>query len=191
VAAVLGSISAPSKPNRVGKIPRTMGYLRMYVLDMAYTEPPSLAETPRTHKRRVYNTLDTMSMAENSPREMRVTKLRLFLDWVLVWKNLHTTWVSEGGNSVWYIVIHDQGTTNERLNKIRLSDSVRCGQCERQDTLVHRVAKFGEGTAIWEWTHQRLACILRTDPCRIPTEWLLCPQFQIWPPQRQGQFYRY
>jgi len=140
-----------------------MGYLRMYALDMTYIEPPRLAKTLRTYKRHVYITLDTMPMAENSPREMCVTQLRPSLDWTLVWKNLHKTWVSEETKSVWYIVIHDLGTTNEHLNKMRLSDSVRCSQCERQDTLVHRIAECGEGTAIWEWKQQRLAWILRTS----------------------------
>ena len=95
VVSVLASARAPSKPPHMGRTPRTMVYLRMYALDMAYTEPPKLAETPRTHKRRAYNTLHTMSMAENSPREMRVTQLRLSVDWALVWKNVHTTWVFE------------------------------------------------------------------------------------------------
>jgi len=35
-------------------------------------------------------------------------------------------------------------------------------------------------------TNQKVACsILRTIPARIPNEWLLRPQFYLWPPQRQ------
>ena len=76
--------------------------------------------------------------------------------------------------------------TNERLNKRWLSDSVRCEQYERQETLVHRLAECGEGTAIQEWTRKRLAWIIWTDPRCIPTEWIICSQFWAWPPQRQG-----
>jgi len=63
-----------------------MGYLRVYALDMAYTEPPRQVEAPRTYKQRMYNTIHEMSMAENSPRDMRVTQLKPSVEWALAWK---------------------------------------------------------------------------------------------------------
>jgi hypothetical protein len=107
VASVLGSTTAPTEPPDVGRIPMTMGYLRMYALDMAPTGPPSQAETLRTYKRRVYNTMHETSTEENITREMRVTQVRPYGEWALVWKNLHSTRVYEEAKTVWYIVIHD------------------------------------------------------------------------------------
>ena len=135
----------------------------------------------------MYNTIHEMSMAENSPQELRVTQLRPSVELALVWKNLHMTWVSEEAKSVWYIVIHDLVPTNERLNKIRRSDSVLCGQCERQDTLVYRLAECGEGMSIWEWTRKRLAWILRTDPLNG----FFAPNFRYGRRKGKGQFYGY
>jgi hypothetical protein len=51
--------------------------------------------------------------------------------------------VPEEAKSTWYIVIHDTAPTNERLHKIRLSDSDRCRNCDSQDTLVHRLKECG------------------------------------------------
>jgi len=40
VASVLGSTTVPSKFLHVGRTARTMGYFRVYALDMAFIEPP-------------------------------------------------------------------------------------------------------------------------------------------------------
>jgi len=56
--------------------------------------------------------------------------------------------------------------------------------CGEKDTSLHRIIGCGAGLAIWEWTRERIAWILRTDPSRIPEEWILRLQFHIWPPQR-------
>ena len=100
-----------------------------------------------------------------------------------VWKNLHTAWVSEEILSMWYIVLHDRVSTNERLHAIRIVESDRCRHCGRRDTLVHRLTECNEGTAIWLWTRERIAQMLRTDPRLILADWCLRPHFQFWPPQ--------
>jgi hypothetical protein len=48
------------------------------------------------------------------------------------------------------------------------------------DTVLHRLIKCA-GPQIWQWTTQKIALILRTIPTRIPSDWLLRPQ---WPPMR-------
>jgi hypothetical protein len=46
------------------------------------------------------------------------------------------------------------------------------------------MTECGQGNRHWEWTRGRLALMLRTDRRWIPTEWLLRPQFRLWPPPR-------
>ena len=59
---------------------------------------------------------------------------------------------------------------------------VKCGD---KDTIMHRLIDCGTGNAIWAWTKELLAWVLRTEPSRIPKEWMPRPQFHIWPPQRR------
>jgi hypothetical protein len=115
---------------------------------------------------------------------MRIVRLMPTTDWKAVWKNLQSTPVPERTKSMWYRVIHDILPTTERLHRIRLAPTDRCKQCGRQDTIHHRLIESGEGTVTWEWTKQRIATMLRSDPRHIPADWLLRPHFQLWPPQR-------
>jgi hypothetical protein len=102
-----------------------------------------------------------------------------------VWKNLAETPVPGEIKAAWYKVINDILPTNERLQRIRVAPTDRCRHCEKQDTLLHWLTECGEGEQIWKWTRQKLALILRTIPGRLPSEWLLRPHFQIWPPTRR------
>ena len=114
---------------------------------------------------------------------MRITR-HPNTNWKQVWKNLHTAWVAEETTSIWYTVLHDIVPTNERLYAIRLVKSDRCRHCNRRDTLIHRLMAYNEGMAIWWWTKERLAQLLRMDQRHIPDDWCLRPQFLLWPPQR-------
>ena len=146
---------------------------------MAYIAPPWNEETLRTFKLRVYNTVHTMAAATRESREMRITQLLPGTQWMQVWKNLHTAWLSEEIKSMWHVVVHEIVPNSERLHAIRLVESDRCRHCERRDTLVHWLSECNEGTAIWLWTRERIAQMLRTDPRRIPDEWCLRPPFPI------------
>ena len=56
-----------------------------------------------------------------------------------------------------------------------------------QDTNLHRLTESGEGQVNWDWTRTRIASINRTEPRRVPREWLLTPHFQLWfPPETAG-----
>jgi hypothetical protein len=72
-----------------------------------------------------------------------------------------------------------------RLHEIRIAPTENCRICDRKDTLLHRVAEYGDGRYQWEWTRKRLAIMPGTDPRWVPEEWLLRPQFTRWQPQRQ------
>jgi hypothetical protein len=165
--------------------PQTLECLRIYALERAYIEPRRHDETLKVFKRRAYNTLRVISTAETIPRVVKIMQLRPEIEWPILWRNLHITWKSDGAKSAWCMVMHDLIATNMRLHKIRLTDANNCNQCGRQDTTLHRFTDCGEGQVIWEWTRTRIAWMNRTDPRRVPCEWLLKPHFHLLPRQRQ------
>ena len=120
-----------------------------------------------------------MAAATRESREMRIKQPHPDTQWMQVWKNLHTVWVSEEIASMWYIVVHDIVRTDEGLHVIRLEESDRCGHCVRRDTLAHRLTDCNEGTAICLWTRERIAQTLQTDRRRIPADRCLRPKFQF------------
>ena len=101
-----------------------------------------------------------------------------------VWKILHTVWISEEIAFMRHTVLQYIVPTNERLHAFRLVESDRCRHCGWRDTLAHRQTECNEGTAIWLWTRDGIAQMIRTDPHHIPTDWCLWPHFQFWPSQR-------
>ena len=115
---------------------------------------------------------------------MRIVQQNPETDWRRVWQNLHNTGSTQMITAVWYLVVHDLVPTNLRLHKIHLAESPNCSNCGRLDTRLHRLCECGEGEQIWRWTQQRVAWVMRTTPNNIPVEWVLRPQFRIWPPQR-------
>jgi len=102
-------------------------------------------------------------------------------DWAVGWKNLWETPAPVSTKASWYQIIHDIVPTQERLHKIRIVPTDLCHSCA-EDTLQHRITECGDGRRQWEWTRQRVALMLRTEPRRVPEEWLFRPKFKLWPP---------
>ena len=167
------------------RIPASLEYLHSCIVDAAYIPRQGGSETAKAYKKRLYTTLQTMHNASSTPQEMRIASLWPQLDWQKIWENLTTAPISEAGKAVWYRTIHDILPTNERLHRIKMSPTDVCEECDKKDTLIHRLNECGEGQPMWEWTRKVTARMLRTIPARIPNEWLLRPQFYLWPPQRQ------
>jgi len=80
-----------------------------------------------------------------------------------------------------YQVIHDIIPTKVRLHRINMVPSDTCRRCTSTDNVEYRLIACGEGRTIWQYTKTLLARMLRTIPTRIPDEWILRPQFNIWP----------
>jgi hypothetical protein len=160
---------------RVQRTPKSLEYLRIYALEMAYVKPPQQSEAPRAFRRRVYETLRAIQLATNSPRDVRIVLLYPTADWDRVWSNLHATWAADAIKANWFRVIYDTLPTNERLHTIRLTDSALYSTCGERDTIMHRITECGEGREIWEWTRKRIAWILRMNPIWIPHELTLRP----------------
>jgi hypothetical protein len=120
MATVLEAANVQGNSPHVRRIPKTLEYLRIYALEIAYVESLRQNETHRAFKHRVYETLRTIFMAGNRSRDMRITQLQPTTDWARVWSNLHATWSSDVIKATWYTVIHDILPTNERLHTIRL-----------------------------------------------------------------------
>ena len=182
MATKVGSTKAQQNPPQMERIPATLEYLRILAIDTAYIAPPGQGETPKAYKRRIYNTMLHLLRAESEPQVMRIVRLWPTTEWKSLWKNLHTAPAPETTKSTWYRVIHGVIPTHERLHKIRLAPTDRCKHCEKQDTLPQRLVECGEGIVTWEWTRERIALMLRTDPRWISTERLGRPQFKLWPP---------
>jgi hypothetical protein len=119
-----------------------------------------------------------------TPPTMRIECLWPDTKWITVWSNIQAAPVSEHMKAQWYIITHDLLPTNERLQKIRLSTTDKCKHCNMTDTLNHRLIECGEGRSTWYWTRRRIAALLRIDERNIPEEWLLRPDFNLWPPNR-------
>jgi hypothetical protein len=65
----------PPPPPNYRRIPKSLGYLSTYALEMAFIEPSRKGQTLRALRRKVYEILRTISMPGNMPGEMRVTQL--------------------------------------------------------------------------------------------------------------------
>jgi len=116
---------------------------------------------------------------------IRIEKLWPHADWKVIWNNLAETPTSEADISVWYKGINDIIPTNVRLHRIKMASTDTCKKCGEVDTLLHRLTECGEGKTIWDWTQKFIARMLRTSPSNIPRDWLLRPEFCLWPPQSQ------
>ena len=92
--------------------------------------------------------------------------------------------VPERYKCIWYEVVHDIKPTRQRLHTIKLVASDNCMQCMETDTLRHRLTRCGEADIQWQWTQNKLALILRTDPVYVLPEWLQRPGFRFWPRQK-------
>ena len=125
-----------------------------------------------------------MDKSNNINQEMRITKLWPQANWGKIWENLGVAPVPGSDIATWYKVIHDIIPTNTRLHRIYMSSTDTCTERGNRYTLVHRLTDCGEGSATWNKMRCLLARILRTTPVRIPSEWLIRPQFHLWPTQR-------
>jgi exonuclease III len=173
-----------NNPPDLRRIPPSLDYLRTFVQELAYVDLRMQNENRRPYRRRIYWSLRQIAEAGNPPREMRIVLLHPDANWGQLWVNLTQCWTTEKVRITWYKVIHDIFPTNERLHRINLSVTPLCETCGRLDTIQHRITDCGEGATIWKWTQQRIAWILRTDPCNIPPDWTTQPHYRLWPPQR-------
>ena len=138
----------------------------------------------KTYKRRLYTALLTSIRAAAGHPDLHVQKLWPNIDWVRKWKNLKEPPVPENMRCTWYRVIHDLIPTNARLHLINMVPSDTCRQCAAIDTLEYRLVTCGEGRRIWHYSKTLIARMMRTIPARIPDDWILHPQFNIWPHKR-------
>ena len=151
-------LHAPSSnPPYMPTIPAHMEYLRHCAQNSAYIAPQQPTETLKAYKRRIYNTLQTLLRATPEPAEMRVTRLWPNTEWTTVWRNLQDTPVTQETKVTWYRVVHEIIPTHERLHRIHMTLTDTCRQCDKTDTLRHRLTECGEGPLMWNWTKQRLA----------------------------------
>ena len=127
-----------------------------------------------------------MATTSNGTNEQRIARKYPGIAWQRVWKNVHTTGLSDLIKATWYAAIHEIIHTNESLAAIHLTTTTSCVRCGATDTLLHRLIACEEGPVIWTWTKTRTAAILRIHPTHIPEERILRPTFHHWPPPKTG-----
>jgi hypothetical protein len=171
------------QPPHIPRIPETLGYMRQYAMDTAYISQQGPSESSVTYKRRIYNTMNVLLTTNTELPEISIALLWPNTDWTQIWKNVHEMLVSATVKVTWYKASHDIIPTHERLHKIRLVPTDLCRQCNRKDTLPHRLIDCG-GPQMWEWTLRCIAIMLRIDWRNIPSDWLLRSSFKLWPPPR-------
>ena len=130
--------------------------------------------------------------------EMRIVQKHPEVDWQPVWRNIHTSRLTNTTISIRYAAIHDILPSNDRLAAVHLVPKSACSSCQNQDSVLHRITECSDGPLQWTWTKQKLSRILRIDYKRILKEWTIYPDIRIWPPQHQtavlwilGQFVSY
>jgi hypothetical protein len=154
---------------------------------MAYVDQPNQAERKKVYTQRIYGVLRSMGVAGSTPRGMRIVMRYSTVEWDRVWINLHKTRASDNIKAMWFLVIHDFLPTNERVHRINLTETSRCKVCGEKDTRLHRLIECQEGRAVLEdKTRRKLTLILRASLAHIQSDWVLIPQFNIWPPKRHG-----
>ena len=153
-------------------------------MDTAYFDPRGQTETIKKYRRGMYEVIRNLLSKEAKPMKTRTEAKWPDTDWDRIWKNLWMAPITGNKRATWYKIIHDIVPTNERLHKIRIAPNDKCRLCEKMDTLLHRLKTCGEERLQWAWTKVRIATMRRMDPKLIEEEWLLRPQFQLWPPQR-------
>ena len=80
--------STLAKPPHGTRIPKKMAYLRHYTIGMAHIHPLGKSESPTTFKKRMYEILYAMTIAERGTPNMRITLKQPTTSWAHVW-NLH------------------------------------------------------------------------------------------------------
>jgi len=139
--------SGTETPPFYDRIQSTLGYLRYYIVDVAYMPSRGYTEAIRTYKKRLYLTIKMISAAAAPLQEMRTVRLWPRTDWITMWQNLAAATTSEIDTANWYKVIHDIIPTNETLHRIRMSPTNNGKECGRKDTLRRRLTECGEGKA--------------------------------------------
>lgn len=102
------------------------------------------------------------------------------VNWKIVWENLNLKIHSSEVISSWYKVINNVVSTNEKLNRIGLSDTDKCTKCGLIDTLKHRFTCCGQ-LLNWKWVRKRIALLARTNENHYTTDILLWPDTKFYP----------
>jgi len=86
-------IGRQENPPHALRIPGNLGYLQCFAIDMAYVQFPDQAESARSLRKRLYNTLEALRKAVKPEPAMRIETLYPEVHWDIVWTNLNTAWI--------------------------------------------------------------------------------------------------
>ena len=114
-----------ANPPDIRRIPKALEHLRSYALEMAYMRPLRETEPPKKFRRRTYGTQHHGPGREGAAgNEDNTTAAKDGLEASMgkFARNLGSGPLI----ALWYKVIHDILSTNERLNRIKLTNTSQC-----------------------------------------------------------------
>ena len=180
-------LSPRTNPPHIRVIPRTLEYLRIYFHEWPYMKPQRQAETPREFKRRVYNTLQTMSTTvEQTTGGVHHAASASYWLVTIVGQFPQRKFVCWSQVSM----VHGDSWHNTHGCEVAQNPTDGYGQLYTVWEAGHHVTsphRMWDGTGGLGMDLHTDSVDRRTDPRRVPTEWLLRPCFQLWPRQRRQE----
>lgn len=135
----------------------------------------SITTTGRECTRQVYSALLPVML----PSKPRITSVLPNTDWNQVWGNIQSKLLLQKARSLWFAAVHDIFATNVRLHAIGRSETDKCKDCHKWDTVLHRVTTCGKATDIWAWTQHKLIQVLQVPPHFIQQDLPIRPDFKV------------
>jgi hypothetical protein len=135
-------------------------------------------------KREIYERSLKVQHTTAKPRKMRMQTKHPYHNLKKIWQNINKKFLPLSVRTTWYTIVHDIVPTNSRLNNIHLHDTGRCIHCGQRDTVQHRFTACTYTLDLWQWTRVCIAGFLRIHPSEVNEEWIILPDFDIYPPQR-------
>jgi hypothetical protein len=62
-----------------------------------------------------------------------------------------------------------------------ISRSEICVECAHKDPLIPRLTTLGHSVEVWSCPQMRVEMMMRTEPRYISNQWLIIPNFLMWP----------
>ena len=164
------------------RTPKNLEYLYRYDIESVYVTPRGNLQPPKAYKRRPQTLkLKSLQVTSGHP-EMGVARLWPNRDWRRIWKNLNEAPLPEAMRVTWYLVIHKIIPTNQLLYLLKMVQKYTYLHFAAMHTLEHRLIVCGERKSIWKLFKTLMARMLRKTATWVPHDWIMHPQFHIWPP---------
>ena len=167
------------------RIPAAIEYLRQFAVAAAYVGPQGTSASQLACKRRLHNPMHYMCRAAAGTQADADHQPMATNGQVNSTEKPAGSTSSGTTKAALYKVVHDILPTNERLYKYTNGNEIlKCADIVRGRIHLITVSLSAvKGDKYGHVQNGRLTWILRKMPKRTPNEWLLRPDFTLWPPK--------